>query len=152
MTESERLLDLFGELYDGHPWIDVTLVGVLENIPAEKAHKRVLNNCNTIWEIVNHLIRWRKNVLQRVQGNTLKTPGNNYFEPVQDTSETAWENTLSELAETQSEWMDFLQQLKTEQLDHTYPVNQMTYYEHIQGIIQHDAYHLGQIVLLAKQA
>jgi uncharacterized damage-inducible protein DinB len=26
----------------------------------------------------------------------------------------------------------------------------MTYYEHIQGIIQHDAYHLGQIVLLSK--
>ena len=42
---------------DGHPWIDVTLVGVLENIPAEKAQKRVLNNCNTIWEIVNHLIQ-----------------------------------------------------------------------------------------------
>ena len=102
MTESELLLDLFGNLYDGHPWIDVTLVGVLENIPAEKAQKRVLNNCNTIWEIVNHLIQWRKNVLQRVQGITLKTPGNNYFEHVQDTSETAWKNTLSELADTQS--------------------------------------------------
>ena len=47
--------------------------------------------------------------------------------------------------------MDFLEQLKTDQLEQEYPVNQMTYYEHIQGIIQHDAYHLGQIVLLAKQ-
>jgi uncharacterized damage-inducible protein DinB len=150
MTESERLFDLFGNLYDGHPWIDVTLVGVLQDIPAGQAHKRVLNNCNTIWEIVNHLIQWRKNVLQRVQGMTIKTPGNNYFVPVQDSSETAWKNTLSELENTQSQWMDFLQQLKTDQLEHEYPVNQMTYYEHIQGIIQHDAYHLGQIVLLAK--
>jgi hypothetical protein len=33
-----------------------------------------------------------------------------------------------------------------------YPPNQMTWYEHIQGMLQHDAYHLGQIVLLAKAA
>ncbi|MBK8429611.1 MAG: hypothetical protein IPL27_28320 [Lewinellaceae bacterium] len=63
-------------------------------------------------------------MLQRVQGNTtLKTPGNNYFEPVQDISETAWKKHYPNW-DTQSEWMDFLQQLKTEQLELTYPVNQ----------------------------
>ena len=31
-----------------------------------------------------------------------------------------------------------------------YPGNQLNYYEHIHGIIHHDIYHLGQIVLLAK--
>jgi hypothetical protein len=31
-----------------------------------------------------------------------------------------------------------------------YKSNGMTYYEYIHGVIQHDAYHLGQIVLLAK--
>ncbi|WP_235811010.1 DUF1572 domain-containing protein [Aequorivita aquimaris] len=31
-----------------------------------------------------------------------------------------------------------------------YPTNKHSYYKHIHGIIQHDAYHLGQIVLLAK--
>ena len=35
-------------------------------------------------------------------------------------------------------------------MEKVYPNNGMSYYEHIQGIIQHDAYHLGQIVLLAK--
>ena len=34
--------------------------------------------------------------------------------------------------------------------DKIYPSNKMSYYEHIHGIIQHDAYHLGQIVLLTK--
>ncbi len=31
-----------------------------------------------------------------------------------------------------------------------YPPEGQTYYEHIHGNIQHDAYHLGQIVMLAK--
>ncbi|HOY04799.1 MAG TPA: DinB family protein [Saprospiraceae bacterium] len=149
MTDQQRLSALFQNLYNGHPWIDVTLSGVLENIPAEKALQRV-GSCNTIWEIVNHLIRWRENVLQRVQGSVLKTPANNYIVPVTDTSGIAWESTLRELTESQSAWMDFLKNLDLSQLDNAYPVNGLTYYEHIHGILQHDAYHLGQIVLLAK--
>jgi len=150
MTESERLSTLFQNLYNGHPWIDVTLVDVLQNTPAANAQKRVLENCNTIWEIVRHVISWRQNVLQRVQGKVLQTPANNYIEPVQNTSEKAWADTLKELENTQTQWLAFLQQMETGQLENTYPVNNMTYYEHIQGIIQHDSYHLGQIVLLKK--
>jgi uncharacterized damage-inducible protein DinB len=150
-TETQRLSGLFSDLYNGHPWIDVTLVDTLKNIPAEQAGKRPLANCNTIWEIVRHLIRWRQNVLQRVQGQVIKTPGNNYIEPVQDPSPEAWMALLQELEETQVKWLEFLQQLQIEHLENEYPVNGLTYYEHIQGIIQHDAYHLGQIVLLAKQ-
>ena len=81
MTEQQHLGALFQNLYNGHPWIDVTLTGVLENIPAEKAQQRV-GHCNTIWEIVVHMIRWRENVLQRVQGAVLKTPANNYIEVI----------------------------------------------------------------------
>ena len=150
MTEQERLTALFQNLYNGHPWIDVTLVDVLKTVTPEKATQRI-RNCNTIWEIVIHMIRWRENVLQRVQGSVLKTPSNNYIEPVTDTSEAAWENALRELHSSQTAWTDFLKKLDLSQLDHPYPVNGLTYYEHIHGILQHDAYHLGQIVLLMKQ-
>jgi uncharacterized damage-inducible protein DinB len=150
MNEQQRLSALFQNLYNGHPWLDITLTGVLENIPAEKANIRV-GNCNTIWEIVVHIIRWRENVLQRVQGAVLKTPDSNYIEPVSDASEAAWKNTLRELELSNNAWLEFLKKLDLTQLDHAYPVNGLTYYEHIHGILQHDAYHLGQIVLLAKQ-
>lgn len=108
MTEPERLSGLFSDLYNGQPWIEVTLLSTLENISAEQAQKRAWTNCNTIWEIVRHLIRWRQNVLQRVQGQVIKTPGNNYIEPVQDTSEAAWAALLKELEETQTRWLEFL--------------------------------------------
>ncbi|MEZ4803796.1 MAG: DinB family protein [Gelidibacter sp.] len=151
MKESQRLVSLFEKLYNGIPWIDMNLVSVLEPLSADQAKERVIPNCNTIWEITNHMISWRKNVLQRVNGKILTTPSNNYFEPVKDTSEKAWSETLQSLEKTQREWMFFLNNLKSSQFEAVYEVNQMTYYEHIQGILQHDAYHLGQIVLLSKQ-
>lgn len=150
MKETERIIKLFENLYQGSPWIDVTVIGIVENITAQQAAKRILPKRNTIWEIVNHLISWRLNVLQRVQGKVISTPGNNYFVPVKDTSSAAWKNTLKRLNDSQRQWIAFLKTFKEKDFEKVYPNNNMSYYEHIHGIIQHDAYHLGQLVLLAK--
>ena len=150
MKETQRISKLFKDLFEGSPWIDVNIIDSLKNISAENAAKRVLPNQNTIWEIVNHLIAWRLNVLQRVQGKVIKTPANNYFEPVKNVSPIAWNNTLRRLKESQDKWLKYLDKLKAAEMTKVYLCNKMTYYEHIQGIIQHDAYHLGQISLLRK--
>ncbi len=150
MQETERIIKLFEDLYDGSPWIDVTLIGTLENVSAEQAMQRPLPGRNSIWEILNHLISWRLNVLQRVQGKVIKTPDNNYIAVIEDSSPAAWANTIQRLKDSQQHWVDFLKTFREEDFTKIYPNNSMTYYEHIHGIIQHDAYHLGQIVILAK--
>lgn len=150
MKESEHIEKLFENLYDGSPWIDVTIIGTLKNISAEKAAIKISPGRNSIWQILNHIIAWRENVLLRVQGNEIVTPNNNYFMDVTNISEAAWEKTLERLGNSQKQWTDFLKNFSESQFDKIYPVNKMSYYEHIHGILQHDAYHLGQIVLLSK--
>jgi hypothetical protein len=88
--------------------------------------------------------------LQRINGQTLITPDDNYFTPVSNTSENAWQQTLKNLEMSQKQWTDFLRGFNDPELSDIYPPNGHTHYEHIHGIIQHDAYHLGQIVLIAK--
>lgn len=149
MEEPQRIEKLFQNLYNGNPWLDITLVGTLSDIHAKKAAKKPVVG-NSIWEISNHIISWREDVLKRVKGTTVTTPADNYFTPVHDTSETAWKETLERLETSQRQWTDFLKQMKDEELASIYPPNGYTHYEHIHGIIQHDAYHLGQIVLIAK--
>lgn len=151
MKESERILHLFEDLYNGNPWIDVTILPTLQSLSAQQADTRIFPNWNTIWEITNHMIAWRNNVLQRMHGEVLKTPAHNYIVPVRDTSASAWHQTLNRLEDSQKAWVAFIQKCKTTSFDNIYPGNSMTYYEHIQGILQHDAYHLGQIVIMAKQ-
>lgn len=150
MSESQRIQSLFTDLYHGHPWLDVTLADTLGRITAEQAAQRPIKNGNTIWEIVNHIIAWRENVLKRVQGEVLQTPTNNYIEKIENTSAEAWQQTLGALENTQKQWLYFLGTFAESDFETKYPVNKLTYYQHIHGIIQHDAYHLGQIVLLIK--
>lgn len=150
MKETEHLTILFEDIYNGDPWIDINLLGTLTTITAAQAAKKQFPQWNSIWEIVNHLISWRLNVLQRVQGKVIRTPAHNYFEPVTIQTQAAWKDTLKRLEESQQQWLIFLKKMKPEELEKSYPGNNHSYYKHIQGIIQHDAYHLGQIVVLAK--
>ncbi len=149
MTEKSRIISLYEKLYSGEPWIDVNLFDTLSNITAEQASKKI-HNCNTIWEIVVHMIAWRENVLRRLQGEVITTPANNYFSAVTDTSDEDWEKTLRLLERSQQNWLSFLKDYDMKMINVQYPANQMTHHEHIQGILQHDCYHLGQIVLLLK--
>ena len=150
MKETDRIIKLFEDLYNGESWIGVNIVSTLENISAKQAAKKITVDRNSIWEITNHIISWRLNVLQRVKGKTIVSPDNNYFEPVKDTSESAWKNTLEQLKISQLQWIDFLTTVDANDFEKVYPNNAMTYYENILGIVQHDAYHLGQITLLSK--
>ena len=88
MKETERIIKSFEYLYDGEPWLGVNIVGTLEIITAGQAGKKIADNHNSIWEITNHMISWRLNVLERVKGKTMVSPDNNYIEPVIDKSET----------------------------------------------------------------
>lgn len=152
MRETKRIVSLFEKLYHGEPWIDVSIQGTLSGLSSAQAFHRPFPNCNTIWEIVNHMIEWRANVLQRLRGKVIVTPSNNYISPITDHSEQAWNETLKRFESAQKDWLDYLNDVDEESFESIYSPNQMTYYEHIMGILQHDAYHLGQLVLLSKQA
>ena len=150
MTETARIKSLFEKLFDGHPWIDVSILPALRKLKAQQAAARPFPGCNTVWEIVNHMISWRMNVLRRVNGEVIQTPDNNYVAAVHDQSDDAWAATLQKFDHAQQQWLEFLDGFHEANFESKYPKNGMTYYEHIHGIIQHDAYHLGQIVLLSK--
>ena len=150
MNESHRIQTLFTDLYHGDPWLDVTLQKTLDGITAERAYKRPIPTGNTIWEILNHMIAWRKTVLKRVQGEIVDSPADNYIQKITDSSNKAWQQTLQDLETTQKEWIYMLSTFPEADFEKEYPSNKHSYYKHIHGIIQHDAYHLGQIVLLAK--
>ena len=150
MKESARISKLFRDLFDGDPWLGVNILSTLEGISAEKAASKIAPGRNSIWEIVNHMTSWRQNVLRRVQGEVLTSPEHNYILPVDVTTEDAWKESIEKLRESQEQWLVFLKSADEETLESFYPGNKETYYYNIQGILQHDAYHLGQIVFLSK--
>ncbi len=149
MKENLRISEMVNDLHDGHPWIDVTFQDTLKFISAADASKNI-PGCNSIWQLLEHIINWRKLNRERLQGMQIPSPGHNFILPVENASEQNWKDLLNRFNESQKEWNEFVLSLSDEDLDRINETNKMSYYKQVHGILQHDAYHLGQIVLLAK--
>lgn len=150
MKEVQRLKLRMQEMFDGEPWLDVSLLPVLRQVPACLAAKKLRPDRNSIWEIVNHLAAWKESVLRRLTVGKEITPDHNFFLPVENKSDASWQASLNALQQAHDKWMKFLEGLDENELDKIYEGNGQSWHYHIEGMIQHDAYHLGQIVLLTK--
>jgi len=150
MTDQAQLTKLFSDLFDGSPWIDVNIMNTLDEVSAKEAATKPFPNFNSIWEIVNHLIGWRDTVLKRIQGENIESPENNYFSFIRDRSESSWQQTKERFRESQLQWLKAIKKFKRKDLDTRHEFSSFSNYELLQGILQHDAYHLGQIRLMKK--
>lgn len=152
MSEVKHLKKLFADLYDGVPWTEVKLTTIITDITSEQAAKKIIPEANSIWQLVQHCLGWRDNVLRKLQGEEFKSPEDNYLSEPTDTSADAWNQLLAALAQNNLAWQHFLQSLPDESLDNGYAPAQhaFTQYAVIHGILHHDNYHIGQVLMLKK--
>jgi uncharacterized damage-inducible protein DinB len=147
-SDIEKFKKLFADHYSGDPWIEVNILQTLDSITAKEAAQKI-GNLNSIWSIVNHMIGWRETLLKRISNEDIASPADNFFGPISDHSPLAWKETLARLASSQDALLFYLS-AQNPGMDE-YP-NKGSYsrFELLQGILQHDVYHLGQIVLIRK--
>jgi uncharacterized damage-inducible protein DinB len=148
MKENERLQQLFRDHFNGEPWIDVQIMGSLKDLKATDAAKNMYD-LNSIWQIVHHMTCWRETLLERARGISIASPADNYFIPVAGFSGKAWMKALARLKASQKNILSYLQK-EFKDADEKPGNNQYSRYELMQGLLQHDAYHLGQIILIKK--
>ena len=149
MTEMERFRKLAKDQYDGEPWLDVTFIKTLQDVSAETAAAKV-GTMNSIWQIVNHVIAWRETLLTRLGGEHIEAPADNFFAPLTDGSSAAWTETLARLELSQDRLLLFLDPRGRVNMDEFVNKGKYSRFELLSAVLQHDAYHLGQIVLLKK--
>ncbi len=148
--EVSRIALLSQEAFDGEPWYGTSLCKLLEGVTAERAAAHPIPGAHSIWEEVLHAITWRTVVIRRLSGETVApvTFEENWPKVPDSPSAAAWQKTLDELARTQGHLDAAIVALTDSRLPEKAPENPRSYYELAHGIIQHDAYHAGQIALL----
>ncbi|MBS1505541.1 MAG: DinB family protein [Bacteroidetes bacterium] len=131
--------------HDHHAWHGPSLVETLKGITAEQSLKKIPGS-HSIIELVQHMAMWRTFVAKRLAGEDT-------FEVTEATdfpAEQNWDHTLGLLHESQTALLTALKAFPSEKLSHTVASRSYDYYTLLHGIVQHDAYHSGQIALLKK--
>jgi uncharacterized damage-inducible protein DinB len=147
--EINRMLKLFADLQHGDCWVGTNFKEALQGVDAAKASATISEEGNSIWQLATHLIYWRTTVVNRLNGSDNLPPFRDFFIP-DALTDANWKQTLLDFESTYHVLRNAIQHMKDEQLDKPSPKPGQSFYQLIMGCLQHDAYHLGQIVLLKK--
>ncbi|MEN9570548.1 MAG: hypothetical protein RL172_1779 [Bacteroidota bacterium] len=149
MSEINRISKLFSDLQHGDCWVGTNFKQALHGIDAATAARQINQDTNSIWHLVFHLIYWRTTVINRLNGN-LNPPPFKDFQLPDDLNDKNWKQTLLDFESTYHLLRSTINHFKAENLEKASPKASQTYYQLIVGCLQHDTYHLGQIVLVRK--
>jgi len=150
MTEVERIADQLERACAGEAWHGPSLGEVLVGVTAREAAARPVAGAHSIWEIVLHLAAWEGAVRRRLGGDAARLTPEEDWPAASGGGEAAWGQALAALDAERRALHEAVCALSDESLNARVPGKDYSVYFMLQGVIQHNLYHAGQIALLRK--
>jgi uncharacterized damage-inducible protein DinB len=150
-SQVKSLADQLERAFRGGAWHGQSVSEVLANLDAATAAARSIGGAHSIWEIVRHLTVWNDAPRRRIDGEQLlNLPEELNWPPVEDVSVGAWRAALAALDEAHAALHERVLALADGQLDDPVAGSDPTVRGMLLGVLQHNAYHAGQILLLRR--
>ena len=150
MEEINSIDDQLQRAFEGNAWHGPSMREVLADIAAERAAAKPISEAHSIWEIVLHVTAWQVGVRRRLEGESVELSPNEDWPPVTDTSAAAWRQALAALERTHTELRRTVSGLADSRLQQKVAGKDHSVYVMLQGVIQHNLYHAGQMAVLKK--
>jgi uncharacterized damage-inducible protein DinB len=132
-------------------------MSILDGITAEQAAARPLKGGHSIWELVLHVTAWKNETRKRLSGAPAGEPEEGDWPDVGEPTPQRWTDAMTRLTRAHEQLVAAVRQLPESRLyeatndPRDRPLGAgVSYYVLLHGIVQHDAYHAGQIALLKK--
>jgi uncharacterized damage-inducible protein DinB len=152
-----RLAEQVGAAWSGPAWHGASLEENLKGLTPELAAARPVTDAHSIWELVLHLTAWTGEVTRRLGSAAPAAPAVGDWPAVGAVSAAGWSDALARLRSAHEALAEVVRRHPAERWtervggERDAPLGTgVSYAEMVQGLLQHDAYHGGQIGLLRK--
>jgi hypothetical protein len=146
-TEISSFVSLLRKTFERGAWHGPSVTEALADVKESDAAWR-LPDTHSIIEIVGHMQAWRAYAIQKLSGNTTYTVSDEMNFPLSDN----WRLTLTQLNESQRQLIAAIENFPASALMDPVPGTNspLDFYTLLHGIVHHDLYHTGQIMLIKK--
>lgn len=144
-TEVQKIGDILRHTFEKNAWHGLAVMEVLNSIDEGLVYKK-FNSPHSIVELVGHMTSWRIFVAEELAGNVNCKVSEEMNFPVL----TSWKQAVDELIASQKKLLVGIEKFPDERLSEVVPNRPYKFFTMLHGIIHHDLYHLGQIVLITK--
>jgi hypothetical protein len=150
MNLTGQIAKQFRAVYFGENWTSVNLKETLADVSWQQATTQIYS-FNTIAALVYHMNYFVTAVMKVLQGEALNAHDKYSFDLPPILSQEDWDKLLNKTWSNAGEIADLIEQLPESRLWEDFSDNKYgNYYKNIYGIIEHNHYHVGQIVLIKK--
>jgi uncharacterized damage-inducible protein DinB len=146
-AEAARLADQIERSFRGGAWHGPSLAEAIVDLDADAAHRRPIAGSHTVAEIVAHVAYWLDGVRRRLAGDSAE--GDDWPSPG---TAAEWPRRKADLERAHRELHAAVAALDDARLDEPVEGSDPTVRGMLLGLLQHNAYHAGQLVLLARAA
>jgi uncharacterized damage-inducible protein DinB len=146
-----NLIRQLNELETGSLWFDQSFKDKFDALPEDDAFTKPMPQIHSVAEHVSHMLEWRKECVLRFKGG--KTELMNSPADWRDNEELrkfGWTNLKNALYSSREELIELLANQDDTYLETKFQDTEYNFHYLIEGIIQHDLYHLGQIGVTIK--
>lgn len=151
-SEVESIIQKIERTLYGEPWYGKAIVTILEEVDSHHAHLQKGGSSHTMLDILYHMITWAEFTLKRLQRDDtydLKKAEEMDWRKIDGKIHT-WKKGLAAYKNFHKEIITALQKV-----DDSFLVDMVDYRKYnfrflLNGLIEHNIYHAGQIALLNK--
>jgi len=135
---------------EGDAWHGSPVRALVAGLTNEQAAIRSAGFSHSIWELVRHMTAWAEIAKRRLAGEIVEPTSTEDWPPVGDSNPDAWKSAVESLERAHAELRRAVLALGDGHLDDRTPGKPYSLYVLLHGVVQHTAYHAGQIALLRR--
>ena len=151
MSRGQRVAESIERSVSGPVWHGPPLADLVGDVTAEQAAEHPIPGAHSIWELVLHMTSWTEIVRERLVGSAKSEPTpEEDWPPVPEPSADAWRAVVERLKDAHRELAADVAVLDDSRLIGRVPGKEHSVLAMIHGIVEHDAYHGGQIAILKR--
>lgn len=150
MKALELIIDNLDTVFRGDAWHGPSVMEIINSLPIEKVGEVHNFSSQTIAQHIFHLAAWRKFAIEKLNDNihyTLETDEDNWGSP-EETDNQNFSSLIDYLKNQHFGLIKALEKYDDDLLTQNVPGEHYNFYKLLNGIIQHDTYHLGMIWVL----
>lgn len=150
VTTGERLAAELRRAWTGEPWHGPSAAAVLARLTATQAASRRVRGSHTPWELVLHLTTWVEVPLRRLEDPSYASADTDDFPAAAAADDAQWQHDVARLGRAVETLADRVAAWGDLALEQPVGARGYSYTRMVDGVVQHLAYHAGQVALLAR--
>ena len=151
LSRGQRIADAIERSVSGPIWHGPPLADLLDDVTVDAALAKPVAGAHSIWELVLHMTAWVEIVRRRlISGQPFDPTPEQDWPPVPGRDAEAWRTAVERLKDAHRELAADVTTLDDGRLVSRVPGRDHTVLVELHGIVEHDAYHGGQVAVLKK--